>query len=595
LLGNFFTLMENLREYFDFILNFDHRNPSPIDRCHNLFLIGALLSKKPENILELGIGTGYVTLSLIHALKYNSIGNLTCVDNWFDWGGHEPEGIDAIRAAGVNVVAPISEQEFVNQCPSDSYDFLIADADLFLSGLWIDEHLRITKHNGFMFFRNTNRKDDLPNLQLIEKRVKELGLSYYHFTEQSRSDEGCRSGWLFAINDKTKTAVTRDTNIQHPDNELRDWNFDVAQSAEGLWQQPDADLLYLGLVSGKNYGWGVCSQYLIEELSKKTNCHVLSETDGTAINKNLNGKLFQALTSGDFFAMFEDARGKENYGYTFFENELTAHSVENAKKYNRVLAGSTWCRDRMVEKGIHNSGVLIQGIDSKIFYPISVDKVQDNFVIFSGGKFELRKGQDLVLRAVKILQEKYSDIILVNCWYNKWPASMKLMTHSQFVKFEYQEKPWQDLMNHTYVINGLDPSRIRTLDLVPNEMQRDIYKHTDIGIFPNRCEGGTNLVLMEYMACAKPVIASNTSGHKDILTRENALLLNELHDFSITGSDNQLIGRWQEPSLDELVARLEYAYHHREEIKKIGIKAGQDLQNFTWENSAQQLIGLLQL
>ena len=48
-------------------------------------------------------------------------------------------------------------------------------------------------------------------------------------------------------------------------------------------------------------------------------------------------------------------------------------------------------------------------------------------------------------------------------------------------------------------------------------------------------------------------------------------------------------------SQDELVARLEYAYRHREEIKKIGIKAGQDLQNFTWENSAQQVIDLLQL
>jgi glycosyltransferase involved in cell wall biosynthesis len=126
-------------------------------------------------------------------------------------------------------------------------------------------------------------------------------------------------------------------------------------------------------------------------------------------------------------------------------------------------------------------------------------------------------------------------------------------------------------------------------------MQRDIYKQTDIGIFPNRCEGGTNLVLMEYMACAKPVIASNTSGHKDIVTAENALLLNDLRDISITGPDNQLIARWQEPSVDELVAQIEYAYHHREEIQKIGVKAGQDLQKFTWGHSAQHLLDLLKL
>ncbi len=583
--------MENLHQYFDHILTFDHNSSSPIDRCHNLFLIGAVLSKKPDSVLELGIGTGYVTLSLIHALKYNGSGNLTCIDNWFDWGGHEPEGIGAIRAAGVNVVAPISEEEFVKQCPSDSYDFLISDADAFLSGLWIDEHIRITTDKGFMFFRNTNRSDDLPNLSLIETRLKKLGLFYYHFTEQSRSDENCNSGWLFAVNDKAKMPNTKSAVIQNKSSKRPD----AARLRQGMQAQQAADMLYLGLVSGKNYGWGVCSQYLIEELSKKTNCHILSETDGTAINKNLNGKLFQALTTGDFFAMFETARGKENYGYTFFENELTPQSVENAKKYDLVVAGSTWCRNRMKEKGINNSGVLIQGIDPAIFYPITEVKGQDNFVIFSGGKFELRKGQDLLLQAVKILQQKYPDIILVNCWYNKWPASMKLMHYSQHIKFEYQEKPWRDLMNHTYMINGLDAGRIQTLDLVPNEMQRDIYKQTDIGIFPNRCEGGTNLVLMEYMACAKPVIASNTSGHKDIVTAENALLLNDLRNISITGPDNQLIARWQEPSLDELVARIEYAYRHREEIKKIGIKAGQDLQKFTWEHTTQQLLDLLKL
>ena len=441
---NFLPLMENLREYFDHILTFDHSSLSPIDRCHNLFLIGAVLSKKPENVLELGIGTGYVTASLIHALRYNGKGKLTCVDNWFDWGGKEPAGIERFRSAGVRVVAPVSEEDFVKKCPPDTHDFLISDADPFLSGLWIDEHLRITTDKGFMFFRNTNRSDDLPNLALIEKRFKELGLFYYHFTEQSRSDENCQSGWLFAINDKAKIANSQRVVVQHESSNFQNQRSNDTHLNHEAQDQQGRDRLYLGLVSGNNYGWGVCSRYLIQELSRKTNCQVLSEADGTATNKNLNGKLFQALTTGDFFAMFEDARGKENYGYTFFENELTAHSVENAKKYDLVLAGSSWCRDRMKEKGINNAGVLIQGIDPDIFYPITEDKSTDNFVIFSGGKFELRKGQDLVLQAVKILQQKYADIILVNCWYNKWPTSIKLMCYSQYIKFNYHEKSWQE-------------------------------------------------------------------------------------------------------------------------------------------------------
>ncbi len=587
--------MENLREYFDHILTFEHSSATPIDRCHNLFLVGALLSKKPDNILELGIGTGYVTASLIYALRYNGKGKLTCVDNWFDWGGQEPPGMEKIRAAGVKVVAPMDEAQFVKDCPSDAYDFLISDADAFLSGLWIDEHLRITADKGFMFFHNTNRIADLPNLALIEKRLKELGLYYYHFTEKSRPDERCDVGWLFGINDKAKITNAKYAIVHNESSKLETQRSDDMRLKQGLQTQQGSEMLYLGLVSGNNYGWGVCSQYLIEELGRKTKCHVLSEADGTATNPNLNGKCFQALTTGDFFAMFEQARGTENYGYTFFENELTTHSVENAKKYELVMAGSTWCRDRMREKGITNAEVLIQGIDPDIFYPITEEKDTDSFVIFSGGKFELRKGQDLVLQAVKILQQKYVDIILVNCWYNKWPASTKLMCYSQNIKFEYQEKSWQDLMQHTYQINRLEADRIYTLDLVPNEMQREIYKRSDIGVFPNRCEGGTNLVLMEYMACAKPVIASNTSGHKDIVTPENALLLNDLRDISITGPDNQLIARWQEPSVDELVAQIEYAYHHREEIRQTGQKAGQDLLKFTWGHSAQRLLDLLKL
>lgn len=199
--------MKNLQEYFNLILNFDNNNIVALDRCHNIFLIGALLSKKPENVLELGIGTAYVTLSLIHAIAYNKKGKLTCVDNFLDWGGQKPEWIDKIREAGVNVVAPVEEKEFVSNCASDTYDFLISDADHTNSGLWVNEHLRITQHDGFMFFHdtnlhNTNLKDMFPNLVLVEKRIKELGLPYYHFTDNSRPDEKCERGWLFAINKK---------------------------------------------------------------------------------------------------------------------------------------------------------------------------------------------------------------------------------------------------------------------------------------------------------------------------------------------------------------------------------------------------------
>ena len=207
----------------------------------------------------------------------------------------------------------------------------------------------------------------------------------------------------------------------------------------------------------------------------------------------------------------------------------------------------------------------------------------------------MRKGQDILLRAVKILQEKYADVYLVNCWVNMWPESLRQMTSSPYLEFSYQaDESWNDLMRRTYLANGLDPDRICTMGLVPHDELRTLFKQTDIGVFPNRCEGGTNLVLMEYMACAKPVIAAFASGHKDILTEENALLLRQLKSINMVGDDGALIGRWKDPSLEELVAQLEYAYHHRHVLKKVGVRAGTDLQRFTWQKCAERLAKVME-
>ena len=193
--------MHELAPYFNLLSCFDNANVVAIDAAHNLFLVGAVASRKPENVLELGIGSGLVTNSLLHALRFNRKGRLTSVDNWCDWNGVEPGFVAPLREAGVNVVVA-GEEEFVRSAPTDAYDFLVSDADHFRSAGWLDQHLRIVRHDGFLFFHDTNQPRVFPGLATIVGQIEHRCLPHFHFKESSRPDERCQRGWLYVINKK---------------------------------------------------------------------------------------------------------------------------------------------------------------------------------------------------------------------------------------------------------------------------------------------------------------------------------------------------------------------------------------------------------
>ncbi|MFH1350103.1 MAG: glycosyltransferase [Pseudomonadota bacterium] len=376
--------------------------------------------------------------------------------------------------------------------------------------------------------------------------------------------------------------------------------------------------LYLIMPRGNDYGWGICGKYLAKEMSAFADVKYITETFtvqdigdeldhrllkelllpkdefdrvmSTAKSSPIDVPVIQAISGNNLFPWGPRINSKKRVGYTFFEdNVLPRQGIENAKEYYEILvAGSRWCEEVLKGHGIENTSTIIQGIDPTIFHPAHNQKeyFKDRFVIFSGGKFELRKGQDLVIRAFRHLSERYQDVLLVNAWYNKWTPSLQTMGASKFIDFVMDDHDYMAFVEKLLQRNGIDPARVICLPPKPNISMPRIYKNTDIGLFPNRCEGGTNLVLMEYMACGKPVIASYSTGHKDILTEENALLLKKMNSIDIK-KEGRLLAIWDEPDLDEVIERLEWAYLHRDDLDGIAQTAGKDLSGLTWQESAK--------
>ena len=58
---------------------FANGHDASIDACHATLLLGVLLSAKPQNLLEIGIGPGLATRTMLSAIEYNRIGKLTCL------------------------------------------------------------------------------------------------------------------------------------------------------------------------------------------------------------------------------------------------------------------------------------------------------------------------------------------------------------------------------------------------------------------------------------------------------------------------------------------------------------------------------------
>src|SRR2546421_282278 len=191
--------------------------------------------------------------------------------------------------------------------------------------------------------------------------------------------------------------------------------------------------------------------------------------------------------------------------------------LENAKHFDRLSTGSTWCTQILERHGLKNVATVLQGIDPTIFFPTNQprDFFPDRFIVFSGGKFEFRKGQDLVIRAFKALQDRHKDVLLIASWYNHWDFSFNSMQQSPHIKFNPRSTNSIHAAREVLIDNGIDPLRVILLEPHSQPVMAHIYRSADVGLFPNRAEGGTNLVLMEFMACGKPVIATNTTGHAD--------------------------------------------------------------------------------
>ena len=287
--------------------------------------------------------------------------------------------------------------------------------------------------------------------------------------------------------------------------------------------------------------------------------------------------------------------------HIFFECErLTSSEIDWLNESDIVTTGSNWSSQVLSQNGLTEVATVHQGVELDTFRPADERlrrpaEWEGKFLVFTGGKFEYRKGVDLAIAAfAKFLARHRNAFLLINA-FNPWPVTQLGLAFSPHFRFrEVRDYPGD--FERMLVENGIPSSAFQVLTPTSRRELAGVMTMSDCGLFPIRCEGGTNHFLMEYMACGRPLIGTHNTGLTDILRPdENCVALRSFTPVPVNFDEpDSRRGTWHEPSVDEIVEGLERLYASRDVGDRLAKRGLHDIQEFSWSRCADKLIKVIQ-
>ena len=266
-------------------------------------------------------------------------------------------------------------------------------------------------------------------------------------------------------------------------------------------------------------------------------------------------------------------------GFPIFEldafSDLEKHHLSSC---DHLFVCSEWAKQVCLNNlhfGEHRVHVVPLGVDGNIFKPLPATQT-DKTIFFNCGKWEIRKGHDVIIECFNKAFNASDDVEL-------W-----MMCDNPFIGNQNEE--WQKL----YKESGLG-DKIR---LIPRQHSHHdvarLMNMVDCGVFPARAEGW-NLELLEMMSCGKHVIATDYSAHSQFCNNDNAHLIkiNSL-ETAYDGVWFKGTGEWariDDQAKDQCVSHMRKIHKLKQNnelsINEHGIETAKE---YTWDNTANKIM-----
>jgi len=273
-------------------------------------------------------------------------------------------------------------------------------------------------------------------------------------------------------------------------------------------------------------------------------------------------------------------------GFPIFEldrfSDVEKHHLQHL---DRIFVASSWAKDVCIEQDVapeENIDVVPLGVDLNLFASTTQRKTDsDNkTVFFNCGKWEVRKGHDIIVQA---FNKAFSREDNVELW----------MLCSNIFFSESENLEWENLYTSSNIGDKVF--------IIPRQQsQKEVYnimRETDCGVFPSRAEGW-NLELLEMMACGKHVIATNYSAHTEFCNKQNCLLVEARdREEAFDGKWFKGQGSWAKIAESEIesISKHMQSIHESKQSNSLGVNQSglETAKKYSWKNTSQEIVNAL--
>jgi glycosyltransferase involved in cell wall biosynthesis len=263
------------------------------------------------------------------------------------------------------------------------------------------------------------------------------------------------------------------------------------------------------------------------------------------------------------------------FAYPFFElDTFSILEQQHMKVPDGLFVSSHWAKDVVSKNNIDTPthviplGVNIDIFDHNKFAPPTMDK----YVFINIGKWEIRKGHDIL---IDIFRKAFPTENDVELWVIASEHTNSYSNKEQLI--EWKQK--YSIDNRVKLSSGVNTQ---------HELAH-IISQANCGIFMSRAEGW-NLELLECMAMNKPTIATNYSAHTEFCTNDNSYLVDiESTEKAIDNKAFVGQGSWakiEQKQIDQCIEYMRMVYHNQIRSNIAGLNTAKSL---SWNNSANKI------